>query len=326
MGHLAFIFRTDVHATDKNPDSWKADYPSEVWASLEQIGSLARKYGAKAILDGGDFFHIKAPTRNSHYLVARAAEIHAAYPCPVYLNIGNHDIAYNNLDTLERQPLQVLFAAGVIQRMTDTTFEDGGMKVRVVGFPYSLVRTLDDFKAVERGDEDVLIFIIHALASENPPPQEETRDFYGEEVFAYKDLVYEGGPDVCCFGHWHKDQGIVRIDGRYFVNPGAVSRGSLNNENMTRIPQVALIEVDDGTLTVGTIPLRVPPAEEVFDVVRKQRREQEGAIISQFVERLQKEVGASSDGDVTTTIRGLGFAPEVRDRALSYLERAREAK
>jgi DNA repair exonuclease SbcCD nuclease subunit len=324
MGRLSFIFRTDVHVADRNPDSWKADYPAEVWSSLEQIGDLARKYKTDAVLDGGDFFHVKASTRNSHGLVARAASIHSAYPCPVYLNIGNHDVAYNNLDTLERQPLQVLFAAGVFQRMSDNTFESGGTRVRVVGFPYNPARAVDDFKSVERGDEDVLIFVIHALATEKVSSPEDSKDFFGEAVFEYKDFVYEGGPDVACFGHWHKDQGVVRIDDRYFVNPGAVSRGSLNNENLKRVPQVALIEIEDGKVSVGTIPLRVSPAKDVFDLVRKQRREQEGAIITQFVERLQKEMGASSDGDVTKTIEGLGFAPEVRNRALGYLEKARK--
>lgn len=324
MARLVFLYRTDVHAADRNPDSWKADYPAEIWSNLEQVGDLARKYKATAVLDGGDFFHVKASTRNSHALVAKAAEIHANYSCPTFLNIGNHDVAYNNLDTLERQPLQVLFAAGVFTRMTDTTFEDADLKVRVVGFPYSHTRTLDDFKAVKRGAEDKLIFVIHALASEDP--SSEVEDLYGEPVFKYSDLICDDGPDVYCFGHWHKDQGVVQIDGRYFVNPGALSRGALTNENMTRVPQAVLIEVDDGEITVGTIPLRVPPAQEVFDVARKARREQEGTVITQFIQKLQKEAEATPEKGVEATIRGLGFAPEVRACALEYLERAREAK
>ncbi|KKK90566.1 hypothetical protein LCGC14_2721720, partial [marine sediment metagenome] len=129
MPRLAFLFRTDVHTSDKNPASWKADYAAEIWSNLEQIGELARKHKVVAVLDGGDFFHVKASTRNSHALVAQTADVHREYPCPVYLVPGNHDIAYNNLDTLERQqPLRVLFSTGVFRRLGEATFDSVGSR------------------------------------------------------------------------------------------------------------------------------------------------------------------------------------------------------
>ncbi len=58
MSVIRFIFRTDVHVSDRSPASWKGDYPAEVWANLEQVGELAREHGALAVLDGGDYFHV----------------------------------------------------------------------------------------------------------------------------------------------------------------------------------------------------------------------------------------------------------------------------
>jgi len=322
MSRLAFIFRTDVHTADRSPDSWKADYPAEIWSNLEQIGELARKHDCAAVLDGGDFFHIKASTRNSHGLVVKVAEIHASYPCPVFSIEGNHDITYNNLESIDRQPLGVLFASGVFNLLRDHVFEDGNLKVRVVGMPYKVDRTLQELRAIRKQEGDTnLIALVHALAGEKPPDHVE--DFFGEPVFRYDRLIAKNGPDCWCFGHWHRDQGIVEIKGRQFVNQGAVSRGALIKENLERQPKVALIEVTEEGVTVTPLPLKVAPASEVFDVAKKERREKEGAIIEQFAAKLQASGQIDPSEDIEASVRALGFDADIRDLALEYLERAR---
>jgi len=323
---LAFLFRTDAHTADKNPDSWKGDYAAEVWSNLEQVGALAHKHKVDAVLDGGDYFHVKASTRNSHALVARSAEIQASYPCPTWLVPGNHDMAYNNLDTLDnQQPLRVLFASGVFNRLGEAVFERDGLRVRVVGFPFSLTRTLDELQALKKQPEDdCLIAVAHLLAGEKPPAHVE--EFFSEPIFRYADLAYDGGPDIWCFGHWHKDQGVTLVDGKRFINPGALSRGALVKENLKRTPQVALIEVTAEETLVGLVPLKVPPAKDVFNLERKERRDREGEIIGQFAERLHQEVVDKPPEDVGESVKQLDFAPEVQRVALDYLERARAQK
>jgi DNA repair protein SbcD/Mre11 len=321
---MKFIFRTDVHVSDKNPASWKGDYLAEIWSNLDQIGELARKHEATAVLDGGDYFHVKAATRNSHALVVRSAEIQAAYPCPTYHVEGNHDIAYNNIETVEKQPIGVLYASGVFHRLREEVFEEGELCVRVVGVPFSQTRTLEELRAIKKKPNDThLIVVVHALAGEKPPAHVE--DFFGEPVFRYSDLVFDGGPDLLCFGHWHRNQGITEIDERHFVNLGAVSRGALVRESLERAPQVALITVEDGLsdLSVKAISLDVAPAEDVFDLERKERQEKESRIIEQFVERLQEDVQVDLSANIEDGVAALDFAPKVKEVALEYLERAR---
>ena len=145
----------------------------------------------------------------------------------------------------------------------------------------------------------------------------------GEPIFRYSDLVSDDGPDLFAFGHWHKDQGAVKVGGKYFVNPGAVSRGSLVKENLSRKPQVVLIEFTPEDMSVGMVPLNVAPASEVFDIEKKQRREREGEVITQFVERLRQDVKVDTEADISDSIQSLDFAGDVRSLALEYLERAR---
>lgn len=317
---MRFIFRTDVHAADRGPESWKGDYPGEIWSNLRQIGELAREHNARAVLDGGDFFHIKAATRNSHGLVATVADIHSVYPCPVYCVEGNHDISHNNLESIDDQPLGVLYATGAFRHLREETFEEEGVKVRVIGVPYSPFRKLEELRALRKQEGERLIAIVHALAGPNPPAHVE--EFFGEPVFRYEDLVFPDGPDVWCFGHWHKDQGIVEQGGHVFVNQGAVSRGALVRENLERTPKVALIDVTSEGASVTSIALDVLPPSEVFDLERKERRDTEDKVINQFVERLAaSEVDPSAD--IEAQVTSLDFAQEVRERGLRYLELAR---
>lgn len=322
MNRLAFVFRTDVHAADKGPESWKGDYAEEIFSDLVQIGDIAKAHQASAVLDGGDFFHVKRPSANSHGLVARIARIHSAYPCPVWSIEGNHDIAYNNLDTLERQPLGVLYDAGVFKHLREEVFQSGPLQVRVVGVPYVPDRSLDFLRGLKKKPGDThLIAIVHALAGKNPPAHVE--DFFGEPVFRYGDLVFDQGPDAWCFGHWHRDQGIERLGDRWFVNQGSVSRGALVHENLERIPKVAVLTITDAGLDVQSVRLQVAPASEVFDLERKDRRDQEGEIIERFVRRLEEDAKFDASESVEESVKSLGFAHEIRDLALTYLERGR---
>lgn len=322
MSMPSFIYRTDTHVADRSPISWKGDYPSEIWENLRQIGDLARERGASAVLDGGDYFHVKAASRNSHALVERTAKLHVDYTCPVFSVEGNHDIAYNDLASIERQPLGVLYAANVFRQLREEVFEGDGVRVRVVGMPYSPHRTADEIRAVQKkpGD-DFLVVIIHQLAAENPPPSVE--DFFGEPVFRYGELLTEDGADVFAFGHWHKDQGIVDLRGRKFVNLGAVSRGALIRENLERTPKVAHFEFAKGVARVTPIPLIVAPPSEVFDLDRKVREDKEGEEIEQFVERLKNDANIDPSASIEETLASMDFAREIQDLAREYLQRAR---
>lgn len=324
MARVAFVFRTDVHCAEQSPESWKGDYPAEIWSNLVQIGQLAREHAVDAVLDGGDVFHIKAPTQNSHRLVAKVALVHQAYPCPVYCIEGNHDIKYNNLETLSDQPLGVLYNSRVFHHLRDETFRDGELEVRVVGVPYSPFRTLEDLQGIRKRGSEVLIAIVHALAGENPPSSVE--EFFGEPVFRYEQLIVDGGPDIWCFGHWHQDQGIVKIRDRSFINQGAVSRGALSRENLTRTPKVALIEVEPGSIRITPFPLDVAPASEVFDTERKARQDRENSNIEQYVARIQSGLLVNEQASIEETIGTLDFAREIHERALSYLQQARNRK
>lgn len=318
---VRLVWRTDVHMADRGPSSRVDDWTETVLDKLSQVRDIARDVEASAILDGGDFFHIKAPGRNSHELVRRTAEHHADYPCPVYCVPGNHDCVYGDYAFLPQQPLGVLYAAGVFKRLYDeheAVFEKGGVKVRVVGLPYPGTRyNLERFKDLKRGDEDILVCVAHVLASLKGGSM-----FEGEDIIRYSDLL-DTAPDVYCFGHWHMDQGVEILGGKTFVNLGSLTRGSLSQDEVQRRPASAVIECTKSGVQVDVRRLKVKPAEEVFDVDARNRQVRQQVEMDAFVTKIRDGLQPKADGGTLTEVVGAvsGVPDEVRERALSYLER-----
>jgi len=318
---INLVWRTDVHLSDRAPSSRTDEWADTVFDKLGQVRDLAREVNAAAILDGGDFFHIKSPGRNSHALVHRTADHHSNYPCPVYCTPGNHDSVYGDYAFLPQQPLGVLYSTGVYKRLYDeheAVFTHDGVTVRVVGVPYhGTSYDMERFTSIEKGDEDILICVAHVLASQKGGTM-----FEGEDIIKYGDLV-DTAPDVYLFGHWHKDQGVKEIGGKQFVNIGSLTRGALSQDNMDRIPSAAVLRCTSKGVEVEVRPLNVGPPEEVFDVEGRARQVKRQVEMDSFVTAIRDALQPKEGGEtLVASIAGMEDVPnEIRERALAYLER-----
>ncbi len=319
---IRLVWRTDVHLSDKAPSSRTDDWADTVFDKLEQVRQVAEKVNAAAVLDGGDFFHIKSPSRNSHELVRRTADLHRTYPCPVYCVPGNHDCTYGDYTFLPQQPLGVLYSTGVYKRLYDeheAVFVADGVKVRVVGVPYhGNVYDMTRFTNIQRKDEDFLICAAHVLAS-----LDGGRMFEGEDIVRYSDLL-DTAPDLFLFGHWHKDQGVEQRGNKTFVNVGSLTRGSLSQDDVQRRPAcVVLTCVKGAQIDVKVVRLKVGAPEEVFDVEGRERQISRQENMDEFVNRIKEALCPEArEGTLSDAVSAMNdIASDVRERALSYLEK-----
>ena len=320
---ITLVWRTDVHMSDRTPRSRKDNWTETVLNKLRQVGEIAREVKADAVLDGGDFFDVKSPQRNSHAMVRQVAEVHKDYPCPVYANVGNHDCVYGDIAFLPQQPLGVLFATGVFKPCYDFKqewFVDPitAKSVRIVGVPYHGTKyDFDRIANIKKGPEDYLVVMCHLLAS----PQGGSM-FEGEDIVKYSDLVGHDA-DVFCFGHWHKDQGITEIAPKQFVvNTGSMTRGSLSQDDMDRQPCAVIMRFDHDGITFDTRRLEVTPAAEVFDVEARSRQEERSSAVDTFVDSIKDTLTGTSGVPLVDLVRGATPDDAVRESALLYLENA----
>lgn len=318
---IRLVWRTDVHLSDKAPSSRTDDWVMTVLEKLAFVGRVAEKVGASAVIDGGDFFHVKSPSKNSHQLLRRVIELHQQYPCPVYANIGNHDCVYGDLTYLHQQPLGVLFEAGIFKPLYnehEAVFEKDGISVRVVGIPYHGAEyDLDRFR-VEKKGEDYLVVAAHLYASPSGG------SMYGtEDVVSYDDLLNIDA-DIVLFGHWHKDQDVVEKGGKTFVNIGSLTRGSLSDDEIERVPSCAVMSFVKNKYQVKKVPLPVKPAGEVFDLAGKIKKEERAVAMEEFVSTLHQEISSQSSVDIKEQVENLKGLPDlVKEKAILYLEQAK---
>lgn len=237
---ITLLWRSDCHLADSPPQSRTDNWAISILGKLIEMGSIARSVNADAVLDGGDFFHVKSPGQNTHELVQRAAAVHQAYPCPTFATLGNHDMKYGSQEFLHESPLGVLFSTGSFQRLYDDYEVYFGSPeknsndvrvypydrnkdiwtrgnpfprkrepvVRVVGVPYHGNHyDMNRFTTLVKGEEDYLVAVVHCAAG----PEGGTM-FDKEDVLSYLDLA-NMAPDVWCFLPGTK---IIDWNGRAF--------------------------------------------------------------------------------------------------------------
>ncbi len=325
MSEIRFVTSSDEHLADLNPGFRKDDYRGAVLKKLEWQGELAKSVGADALLRGGDFFHIKRANQTTMATMAMVSSIHRRYSCPTYSVAGNHDMSYNDPESIPRQPIGVLFNSKIFRRLRDERFEKGGTRVRVVGVDFTT--DLDDEAlrdAVRKKDGDTYtIAFVHALASH--APSEKFSSFFSERVFDYRDLVFDGCPDVYVFGHYHKDQGVQEHLGVQFVNVGAVSRGALTFENLERVPKVTSITCNSQGISIDVHNIPCEDASVVFDLELKKQIDHQKKSLGDFISMLRSDssvASASTKESRIDVVRRSEYPDDLKDLVIETMESA----
>lgn len=323
MSSIRFLTSTDEHLADQNPGYRKDSYRDAILRKIEWQGELASRLGCNAVLRGGDFIHVKPANKTTMGTLGKAAGIHRKYPCPTYSVCGNHDMSFNDPESIHRQPLGVLLKSGVFLPLKDERFVSGSMSVRVVGVDYTTDLAHETLKElVRKKDGDTYtIAVVHALAAY--APEERIQSFFNETVFDYRDLVFDGCPDVYVFGHYHKDQGVREHLGVQFVNLGAVSRGALTFENLERRPKVSSITLDSSGISVDVHEVPCEDASKVFDLEKKKEVERVRRSLDDFIKQLRSST--SENYGLDEKLAHLRSSPDYPDELRGVILDAMEA-
>lgn len=304
---------TDVHLADKNPASRKDNYLESLLNKLEQIKDICEQRKVDIAVCAGDLFHLKTPLKNSHFLVSTVISLFKKFPCPVLSIYGNHDIRQDNISTLTKQPFYTLVKSGAISFLEEEFYADRA--IRVIGMDYASNPEYVDFNRENKG-EKIQICVAHVNASSK------FSDLFGERVYTYQELA-KTTPDIFVFGHYHPDQGIEVHNNKHFINVGSLSRGSLKKDELSRIPNVGYIEIDDSfNINCQKIPLNVLSSDVIFDLVQKEKEDKEQEEIQSFINEMKNKLVVKENEDLVGKIKSLGFEKNIIDRTLEYFERA----
>jgi hypothetical protein len=171
---------------------------------------------------------------------------------------------------------------------------------------------------------DLHVHLVHAIML--PPGQSFISDF------TTTDMITNTVADLTVTGHYHNALGMHNIGDKYFMIPGAISRGSISESDINRRPSLVIIDVFERNnghpnFKVSIIPLAsAKPAEEVLRVqehIEEQHRESQ---ISEFATMLSTqtiELDVGSTESLLTGIAGIeNVATPVKQRVINYLDKA----
>lgn len=332
MDEIILLTAGDIHISDTNPRSRTDNFKETMLGKIEQLRAASKKLRADAVLLTGDIYNLKNPVKNSHDLNRELIEILKRFDCPVYAIPGNHDLTADDLDTLSAQPISVLFASGALKNLSyeaasNINIVKNGLKVSLVGIPY-----LKDFKISQLkmpllppkdSDCAVQICTMHIYAGPK------AGKMHKERLYGYDELSVLS-PDIFVLGHYHFDQGIQWLDKKCFINLGSISRGTLTDERIEHAPKFGYIKVSRETkqsevkIDVDSIPLKIKPASDVFDLKKRADEEKQGEDIEKYVAHLVAEA-SSKDAKMTVEdqMKKMNIEKEIQDTVLELIKEAR---
>lgn len=232
---------------------------------------------------------------------------------------GNHDLQHDRLDSLPLQPIQILFETGLIKDVSfKLHFHEKHVDVAFVGIPYPHAKEIANYSKLPVPHPSVKGFLLaHCFATMSGG------NYFQEPILPYPELA-ELPYDVFHFGHDHQDNGVKKIGEKYFINIGALARGSVSIENITRDVKCAIVEIGKGIATkVTQVKLSYKPASEVFDLVLRAQKQREATEIEAFVGSLSQDLeDATKDIDFKEKVNGLDLPVAVKNRVNNYIENA----
>lgn len=321
---MKFVCCNDIHLSHRGPQSRLDDWQEAIFAKLDQVAKVAVKARAKAVCIAGDVFHHKS--RIGYGTVVRLLQWGIAlrkHGVDTLFIPGNHDLVHDRLDSLDSQPLGLLKASGVF---TDVSYareryQDDETSVGVIGLPYPDAMSLEGFQRVTESyhaagaPSEGAILMAHCFAT----PEGGT--YFGQPIHKYSDLL-QFPFDVFHFGHDHSDHGVAQAEtGQLFINLGALSRGTLAQDDVKREVKIALVDFGE-TVTVKQLKLKVAPATEVFDLALKAQKDRERDQVEQFVGDLQASLVHAGPVSFTDRLGTMQLPDAVRVKVQSYLDAA----
>jgi len=270
-------------------DNWQETLDEKA----EEILSIANRNHVSAILQGGDFtdkpkiqdeYHTKIikrwSTANIYDIVKKLATNEISQEKvleelkkgkPIISIAGNHDQFGSSMQGFGKTTLAFLEQIGLVNLVTKKKpiilTDDSGFTVAITGSNYSLNMDKDEKRKAYTVDKklgDFHIHIVHGML---------TNQNFGN-LFAHTRIeeIKDTKADLTIAGHDHIGFDPVEIDGKYFVNPGSITRLSNDDKEMNRQPKVMVIEVTkEKGIQLKMKPLKcAKPASEVLSTENKE--------------------------------------------------------
>lgn len=333
---MRFLYFGDLHERATSPENRKDDFRQTVDDKISEIQKLGIKHKVKAFLQPGDF--LDEPKHDSAFLsevvnrwgfsdvqedilgiatgkvdikdVSEKIKKHI----PIIGAIGNHELFGNALKSYPKTSLAFLEKIGFMHFPTKEKpfiFKDeSGFTVAITASHYDTHMDHPDHidkYIVEKKLGDYHIHMVHGYLT-----NKDMGDIFPHTTV--DDIAKKTQADLTITGHDHIGFKLVEVDGKQFVNPGAVVRLTNDIKEIGRRPKVLIIDVSkDKGITVKTTYLKsAPKGEDVIDRSKITFKKD----MSSKMEKIRSLVNKSNIGsglNITDIIQAISESEKIDD-------------
>ena len=244
---MKFLFSTDGHLSARKPIARKEktdkEYIETQLRKRKQMYDYSVENGIMDLIDGGDFFNAWKP-KELPALLIKYLELRNRYSFNDFVDIGNHDLKFHNLDFLNDSAIGILSELKLITISEDWTFHTKEDNIKLNFFHFG--QELDKRELIEGTN----IAIVHENIFEKQVPPYMT----GYTVKELREVL--PGYDLYLCGHNHQKFCVIDED-FIVVNGGSVMR--LNTKQKNFKPAFWEIEIINGNVGVKEIPFDIEP-------------------------------------------------------------------
>ncbi|MCG8514530.1 MAG: metallophosphoesterase [Halanaerobiales bacterium] len=344
MNDIKFIVTGDLHWTGKNPKARLDNYKEALSLKLKEIFELALHHKCKGVIIPGDIFDSPGASLSViselGNLLYQASKMDVKTnpsvipdplcPMDIFTIAGNHDVYSGNKNTLNRTPYGLLKQFRILTHIEEFVFPGFGLVLQ--GHSYNAEITDKALSYYLPHDSDFYIdeprikmLVTHGMLLDKAPGYELRHTLMSDVA------EHPNAPDILINGHEHNGFGIKKINNTLFINPGSIGRIKATEENINRIPQVALLTIPTegkGDPFAELIPLKsAKPGHEVLSrehIIEEKKRKE---MTQKFLELLAEE-GESKYQDLEQVVKGIGkrkhLPKPIVNEALKRLAEARE--
>ena len=298
MNSIKFVHVTDIHIMGRNPVYRKDNFLETTKAKLAWVNKYAFDIGASAILCTGDIFD-RADTAYS--VLNDVVSIFESSHVPWICIAGNHDIYGYNPETIPRTPYGTLresrniLTVGSYNNLyfDENVFELANKKILVTGQDsdgFIDKRHSEDkyfdygyYSEDTRTWYDIIIHLCHGYLTDTD---------LGSLIEHTKisEICNKINADIVLTGHEHVGFGVVKRNGKLFVNPGALTRTTSGEGDINRDSQIAVIEIfENGEYDANLVKVEIAkPSEEVIDIEKAKEEKDKRRNMENFINDLNE--------------------------------------
>lgn len=334
---MKFLYFGDMHEQPGSPKSRTDNYRETMDAKIKEIQMLGRKHNIRAFLQPGDFLNkpkydyefltevINRWSSVDVYELMKMLMTNKVTPAdvskrlvdytPILGAVGNHELYGESMASYPKTSLAFLESIGFMHFPTkDKPFiftDEDGLTVAVTATNYDIGMDnpdrINDY-IVEEKKGDIHIHIVHGYLT-----NKDMGEMFPHTVIDA--IAKKTKADLTISGHDHIGFPLTEVDGKYFVNSGAIPRLTNDKKEMKRRPKVLLIEATkEAGLSVKSIYLKSAPAGEA--VLSREEIEHKNGLQAKMeeIKSIVNKANVKSGNNITEVIASIADNDEIDDR------------